>query len=41
MALLMKAQRTGRQSVMRKAVRVLKEREKMAPRGHPERGACI
>ena len=40
-ALLMKAQRTGRQSLMRKAVRVLKEREKMTPRGHPERGACM
>lgn len=40
-ALLMKAQRTGEESVMRKAVRVQKERTKKAPRGHPEHGASM
>lgn len=40
-ALLMKAQRTGDQSVMREAVRVQKERKTLAPKGHPEHGACM
>lgn len=40
-ALLMKAQRTGGKSVMREAVRVQKERSRMAPRSHPEHGASM
>jgi len=40
-ALLIKAQRTGDRSVMREAVRVQKARKNLAPKGHPERGACM
>ena len=40
-ALLMKAQRTGKKSVMRKAVRAQKELVKKAPRGHPAHGASM
>lgn len=40
-ALLMKAQRTGDRSVMREAMRVQKARKNLAPKGHPEHGACM
>jgi tetratricopeptide (TPR) repeat protein len=40
-ALLMKAQRTANPSVMRDAVRAERARKTLAPRGHPEHGACM
>lgn len=40
-ALLMKAQRTGKRSVMRAAVRAQRSRKDLAPRGHPEHGASL
>ena len=40
-ALLMKAQRSRDPAVMAEAIQVLRDRKKLAPKGHPQHGVCL